>query len=64
MGPAIRESVASFALINNQDPTPSQQDFAINHRLNKTGKVVEIYMIDQIIIEDNDFFSFAGEGLL
>lgn len=67
MIPAIRESAASFALIHNHpsgDPTPSQQDFEITHRLNKTGKIVGINMIDHIIIGGNEFFSFADEGLL
>ena len=67
MIPTIRESAASFALIHNHpsgDPTPSQQDFEINHRLNKTGKIVGIHMVDHIIIGGNGFFSFADEGLL
>ena len=67
MIPAIRESAASFALIHNHpsgDPTPSQADFEITHRLNKTGKIVGIHMVDHIIIGGNEFFSFADEGLL
>ena len=67
MIPTIRESAASFALIHNHpsgDPTPSQQDFEITHRLNKTGKIVGIHMVDHIIIGGNGFFSFADEGLL
>ena len=59
MIPAIRESAASFALIHNHpsgDPTPSQQDFEITHRLNKTGKIVGIHMVDHIIIGGNGFF--------
>ena len=67
MIPAIRESAASFALIHNHpsgDPTPSQQDFEITHRLHKTGKIVGIHMVDHIIIGGNGFFSFADEGLL
>jgi DNA repair protein RadC len=67
MIPAIRESAASFALIHNHpsgDPTPSQKDFEITHRLNQTGKIVGIHMVDHIIIGGNEFFSFADEGLL
>jgi DNA repair protein RadC len=67
MIPTIRESAASFALIHNHpsgDPTPSQQDFEITHRLNKTGKIVGIHMVDHIIIGGNGFFSFADEDLL
>ncbi len=67
MIPAIRESAASFALIHNHpsgDPAPSQQDFEITHRLNKTGKIIGIHMVDHIIIGGNEFFSFADGGLL
>lgn len=67
MIPAIRESAASFALIHNHpsgDPTPSQKDFEITHRLNQTGKIIGIHMVDHIIIGGNGFYSFADEGLL
>lgn len=67
MIPAIKESAASFALIHNHpsgDPTPSQSDLEITHRLNKTGKIIGINMVDHIIIGGNKFFSFADEGLL
>ena len=67
MIPTIRESAASFTLIHNHpsgDPTPSQQDFEITHRLNKTGKFLGIHMIDHIIIGGNEFFSFANERLV
>ena len=67
MIPAIRESAASFAVIHNHpsgDPSPSQQDMEITHRLNKTGQIIGIKMVDHIIIGDNKFFSFSDEGLL
>lgn len=46
------------------DPTPSQKDFKITHRLNQTGKIIGIHMVDHIIIGGNGFFSFSDEGLL
>lgn len=67
MIPAIKESAASFAVIHNHpsgDPSPSQQDMEITHRLNKTGQIIGIRMVDHIIIGDNKFFSFSDEGLL
>ncbi len=67
MIPAIKESAASFAVIHNHpsgDPSPSQQDMEITHRLNKTGEIIGIKMVDHIIIGDNKFFSFSDEGLL
>jgi DNA repair protein RadC len=67
MIPAIKESAASFAVLHNHpsgDPSPSQQDMEITHRLNKTGQIIGIRMVDHIIIGGNEFFSFADEGLL
>jgi len=67
MIPAIKESAASFVLLHNHpsgDPTPSQQDIEITHRLNKTGQIIGIKMLDHIIIGDNSFYSFSDEGLL
>jgi DNA repair protein RadC len=67
MIPAIKESAASFAVLHNHpsgDPSPSQQDMEITHRLNKTGQIIGIKMMDHIIIGDNNFFSFSDEGLL
>ena len=67
MIPAIKESAAAFELIQNHpsgDPTPSQQDLEITHRLSKTGKIIGINMVDHIIIGGNSLFSFADEGLL
>ena len=67
MIPAIKESAASFALIHNHpsgDPTPSQKDLEITHRLIQAGKIIGINMVDHIIIGGNSFFSFADEGLL
>ncbi|VAX29245.1 UPF0758 family protein [hydrothermal vent metagenome] len=67
MIPAIKESAASFAVLHNHpsgDPSPSQQDMEITHRLNKTGQIIGIKMVDHIIIGDNNFFSFSDEGLL
>jgi DNA repair protein RadC len=64
---AVKESTASFELIQKHpsgDPTPSQQDLEITHRLSKSGKIIGIKMIDHIIIEGNTFFSFADERLL
>ena len=64
---SIVHPAASFALFHNHpsgDPTPSQQDFEITHRLNKTGNIVGIHMFDHIIIGGNGFFRFADEGWL
>lgn len=67
MIPAIKESAASLVLIHNHpsgDPTPSSADIEITHRLNKTGEIIGIKLLDHIIIGGQGFYSFADEGLL
>lgn len=64
---AIKESAASIVLVHNHpsgDPTPSQADIEITHRLRKTGDIIGIKMIDHIIIGDGTFYSFADEGMI
>jgi DNA repair protein RadC len=67
MAPAIKDSAASLVLIHNHpsgDPTPSQSDIEITHRLTKAGEIIGIKLLDHIIIAGNDFYSFADEGLI
>ena len=67
MVPAIKESAASIVLIHNHpsgDPTPSQADIEITHRVTKAGDIIGIKLLDHIIIAGNDFYSFADEGLI
>ncbi len=67
MIPAIKESAASIVLIHNHpsgDPTPSQADVEITHRLTKTGEIIGIKLVDHIIIGDKEYYSFADEGLI
>ena len=64
---AIKESAASIVLVHNHpsgDPTPSQADIEITHRLRKTGEIIGIKMLDHIIIGDGVFYSFADEGMI
>ncbi len=64
---AIKESAASIVLVHNHpsgDPTPSQADIEITHRLRKTGDIIGIKMLDHIIIGDGMFYSFADEGMI
>ncbi len=67
MTPTIRESATLFSLIHkhpSEKPTPSQKYFEVIDRLNQTGKIIGIHIVDHIIIGVNGFFSFADEGLL
>jgi DNA repair protein RadC len=67
MIPAIKESAAAIALVHNHpsgDPTPSQQDIEITHRISKTGQIIGIRLVDHIIIGGEEYYSFSDEGLL
>lgn len=67
MVPAIKESAASIVLIHNHpsgDPSPSQQDIEITHRLSKTGEIIGIKLLDHIIIGGNEYYSFSEQGLV
>ncbi len=67
MVPAIKESAASLALVHNHpsgDPSPSQQDIEITHRIAKTGQIIGIRLVDHIIIGGDAYYSFSDEGLL
>jgi DNA repair protein RadC len=67
MIPAIKESAASLALVHNHpsgDPSPSQQDIEITHRIAKTGQIIGIRLVDHIIIGGDAYYSFSDEGLL
>lgn len=67
MTPAIKESAAKIVLIHNHpsgDPTPSQADIEITHRVSKAGEIVGIPLIDHIIIGGTAHYSFAEEGLI
>ncbi len=67
MIPAIKESASSIVLLHNHpsgDPVPSAADIEITHRVNKTGEIIGIKLIDHIIIGHDDFYSFADQGLL
>jgi DNA repair protein RadC len=67
MVPAIKESAAFIVLMHNHpsgDPTPSQADIEVTHRVFKTGEIIGIKLVDHIIIGDNRHYSFADEGLI
>ncbi len=67
MIPAIKESATKIVLIHNHpsgDPSPSQADIEITHRVSKAGEIIGIKLLDHIIIGGNEFYSFADEGMI
>ncbi len=62
--PAIKKSANSIILIHNHpsdDLTPSRDDILITKRLDETGKIVGITVLDHIIIGDGQFLSLKEE---
>jgi len=67
MIPAIKESATRIILVHNHpsgDPSPSQADIEITHRVSKAGEIIGIKLSDHIIIGGTEFYSFADEGMI
>ncbi|MFA5156633.1 MAG: DNA repair protein RadC [Candidatus Omnitrophota bacterium] len=46
------------------DPEPSEEDKKFTRELVAAGEILSVKPLDHIIIGDNDYFSFADEGLI
>ena len=46
------------------DPKPSQKDKTFTKELVKAGTLMQIKILDHVVIGDNEYFSFADEGIL
>ena len=58
---AFDYEAVQFVLIHNHpsgDPSPSNDDVQITHRIHKGAQILELKMIDHIIIGDNRYYSF------
>jgi DNA repair protein RadC len=64
---ALENNAASVMLCHNHpsgNTTPSNADKQITNNLIKAGQFLEIKILDHIIIGNDNYFSFADEGLL
>jgi DNA repair protein RadC len=64
---AIRCGAVSLVLVHNHpsgNPTPSSADKELTRNMVYAGAVMQIKVLDHIIIGDDRFYSFAGEGLI
>lgn len=64
---ALQKFAASIICLHNHPSgniTPSLQDKKFTKELCDAGKLMEIKVLDHIIIGDNEFYSFADEGLM
>ena len=67
MESAIKNNAVSLIFIHNHpsgNPQPSQSDKEITRDLVYAGSIMRIRVLDHIIIGNNRYFSFAGEGLI
>ncbi|NOQ18199.1 MAG: hypothetical protein GQ507_03055 [Dehalococcoidales bacterium] len=64
---AIKHNAVSLIFAHNHpsgNPEPSQSDREVTRDLVYAAGVMQIKVLDHIIIGDNTYFSFAGEGLI
>ena len=64
---AIKCYAASVILVHNHpsgNPEPSKNDKEVTRDLVYAGSIMQVRVLDHIIIGDNRYFSFAGDGLV
>lgn len=64
---AISHCASSIILVHNHpsgDPSPSMEDINITLRLIKSGKILDIEILDHIIIGDNKYTSLKQQGMI
>ncbi len=64
---AIVNLASSIILVHNHpsgDCEPSHEDIVLTNRLDESGKILGIRVLDHIIIGDGVYFSFKEEGLI
>jgi len=64
---AIRNNAAALVFAHNHPSgatDPSAADKSLTRELVYAGRIMRIKVLDHIIIGDNRFYSFAGEGLI
>ncbi len=64
---AIDELASAIILIHNHpsgNKQPSQADKDLTKKLKEAGRLLDLPILDHLIFTDNDYFSFADEGIL
>lgn len=64
---ALTDRAAGIIFVHNHpadDPDPSQADIEITKQLCEAGKLLGIKVIDHIIVNQDNYFSFESAGLL
>jgi DNA repair protein RadC len=64
---AIKSKATSIMLCHNHPSgnlSPSQMDIDLTKKLVKAGETLDIKVLDHLIIGENQYYSFADEGLM
>jgi len=64
---ALKHNATSLIFVHNHpsgNPQPSKNDKEVTRDLVYAGNIMRIRVLDHIIIGNNKYFSFAGEGLI
>lgn len=64
---AIEHEAAALIFVHNHpsgDPTPSKPDKGLTRDFVFAGNILQIRVLDHIVIGDDNYFSFADEGLI
>lgn len=64
---SIRNNAVSIVFVHNHpsgNPQPSESDRSLTRELVYAGRIMRLMILDHIIIGDDKYFSFAGDGLI
>jgi len=64
---ALKHNATSLIFVHNHpsgNPEPSNNDKELTRELVYAGKIMQVKVLDHIIVGDNNYFSFADEGLV
>lgn len=64
---ALKHEAVNIVLLHNHpsgDPNPSKEDWTLTDNMSKTGKMLQIPLVDHIIIGNKNYFSFNENGYL
>jgi DNA repair protein RadC len=64
---SIRNNAVSIIFVHNHpsgNPQPSEGDRSLTRELVYAGRIMRLMILDHIIIGDDKYFSFAGNGLI